>query len=133
MGQGCSRRKKWDKRAHKQWNGSRKSQNSMSIKSMTILSHWEKNKQQTQRGPTCMDQMTPLQEQQNGLIESGSRITERAKNGLKKGKPTTRQGLALEKKQAVRSEKSESSSRHNGSRMSGRMHRQASRPRETHK
>ena len=99
---------------------------------MTILSHWEKNKQQTQRGPTCMDQMTPLQEQQNGLIESGSRITERAKNGLKKGKPTTRQGLALEKKQAVRSEKSESSSRHNGSRMSGRMHRQASRPRQTH-
>ena len=104
----------------------------MSIKSMTILSHWEKNKQQTQRGPTCMDQMTPLQEQQNGLIESGSRITERAKNGLKKGKPTTRQGLALEKKQAVRSEKSESSSRHKGSRMSGRMHRRTSRSRQKH-
>ena len=41
MGQGCPRGNKWDKRAHKQCNT--KAQ-------MTILSHWEKNKQQAQRG-----------------------------------------------------------------------------------
>ena len=69
----------------------------MSIKSMTILSHWEKNKRQTQKGPTGTGQITPRQEQQNGIAESGSRIMKREKNGLKKGKPTTRQGLALEK------------------------------------
>ena len=40
-------------------NGSRKVQSSTSIKSMTILGHWEKNKQQTQRGPTGTGQITP--------------------------------------------------------------------------
>ena len=58
------------------------------------------------------------------MAENGGKITERAKNGLKRGKPTTGQGLALEKKgQAIRNKKSESRSRHNGLRMSGRMQR----------
>ena len=69
----------------------------MSIKPMTILSHWEKNKQQNQRCLTGTGQIIPWQEQQNGMAENGSRIMERTKNGLKKGKPTTRQGLALER------------------------------------
>ena len=64
---------------------------------MTILSHWEKNKRQIQKGPTGTGQITPRQEQQNDIAESGSRIMKREKNGLKKGKPTTGQGLALEK------------------------------------
>ena len=37
IGQGCLRGDKWDKKAHKQCN--KKAQNSMSMNSMTILSH----------------------------------------------------------------------------------------------
>ena len=81
---------KWAKNAQgerNRTNGSRKVQSSMSIKSMTKLSHWEKNKQQTQRGLTGTSRITPRQEQQNGMAESGNRIMEKAKNELKKGKP----------------------------------------------
>ena len=95
---------------------------------MTILSHWEKNKRQTQKGPTGTGQITPRKEQQNGMAKNGSKITKRAKNGLKKRRPTTEQGPAFKKKQAVRNEKPISSSCHSRSRMSGRMHRRVSRP-----
>ena len=61
---------------------------------MTILSHWEKNRQ-AQRGPTGMSQITPRQEQQSGMTENGSKITEEAKNRLKEKKPTIKQGPAL--------------------------------------
>ena len=36
------------------------------------------------------------------MAENGSKIAERAKNGLKKGKSMTGQGLALGVKQAIR-------------------------------
>ena len=37
---------------------------------------------------------------------NGNKITEGAKNGLKRGKPTIRQGLALERSKPVKNKKS---------------------------
>ena len=51
-----------------------------------------------------------------------ARITKRAKSGLKRGNPTIKQGLALERSKLI-NEKSENSSRHKRSRMSDMMHR----------
>jgi len=64
---------------------------------MTILSHWEKNRQQARKGPTGTSQITPRQEQQSGMAKNGSRITEGAENRLKEEKSTIKQGLALER------------------------------------
>ena len=55
--------------------------------------------------------------------KSDSKITERAKNGLKRGKPTIKQGLALERSKSIKNGKSENSSHHKRSRMSSRMYR----------
>ena len=49
--------------------------------------------------------------------------TKRAKSGLKREKPTIKQGPTLERSKPMKNEKSENSSRHKRSRMSGRMHR----------
>ena len=54
---------------------------------------------------------------------NGSKITERAKNGLKRGKPTIKQGPALERSKPIKNEKLENISCHKKSRMSSRMHR----------
>ena len=52
-----------------------------------------------------------------------NKITERAKNWLKRGKPTIKQGLTLERSKPIKNGKSEDSSRSKRSRMSGRMHK----------
>ena len=52
-----------------------------------------------------------------------ARITKRAKSGLKRGNPTIKQGLALERSKLIKNEKSENSSRHKRLRMSDMMHR----------
>ena len=54
---------------------------------------------------------------------NGSRITEGAKSGLKRGKPIIKQGPALERSKPIKNEKSENSSCHKRSRMSSRMHK----------
>ena len=54
---------------------------------------------------------------------NGNKIIEGAKNGLKRGKPTIKQGLALERSKPIKNGKSKDNSRHKKSRMSGRMHR----------
>ena len=54
---------------------------------------------------------------------NGSRIMEGAKNGLKSGKPTIKQGPTLERSKPIKNEKSKNSSPHKRSMMSGRMHR----------
>ena len=48
---------------------------------------------------------------------------EGAKNGLKGENPTIKQGPALERSKPIKNERSENSSRHKRSRMSGRMHK----------
>ena len=45
------------------------------------------------------------------------------KNGLKRGKPTIKQGPTLERSKPIKNGKSENSSRHKRSSISGRMHR----------
>ena len=52
-----------------------------------------------------------------------SKITEGAKNGLKRGKPTIKQGPTLERSKPIKNGKSKHRSRHKRSRMSGKMHR----------
>ena len=54
---------------------------------------------------------------------NGSKIMEGVKNGLKRGKPTIKQGPALERSKPIKNGKSENSSRHKRSSISGRMHR----------
>ena len=57
---------KWAKDVQEEINGTKepisnvikKAQNSMSMNLMTILSHWEKNKQQAQRAPASLGRMT---------------------------------------------------------------------------
>ena len=44
-----------------------------------------------------MSQITPWQEQQSGMVEIGSRITEGAKDRLEEDKPKIKQGLTLER------------------------------------
>ena len=93
----------WAKDAQEERNGTReptsnemgqvKTQSGIGIKPMIILSH----KQQAQRGPTSTGQIVPRQEQRSGMTENDSKITKRAKNGLKKGKPTIKQGTVLER------------------------------------
>ena len=55
--------------------------------------------------------------------KNGSKITKGAKNGLKREKPTIKQGLALERSKPIKNGKSENSSYHKRSRMSDIMHR----------
>ena len=55
--------------------------------------------------------------------KNGNKTTEGAKNGLKGENPTIKQGLALERSKPIKNERSENSSRHKRSRMSGRMHK----------
>ena len=50
-------------------------------------------------------------------------FTEGANSGLKRGKPTIKEGPALERSKPIKNEKSENSSCHERSRMSDRMHR----------
>ena len=63
----------------------------------------------------------------------GNKTTKGAKDGLKKEKPTIKQGLALEKSKPIKNGKSENSSCYKKSRISGRMHRRVSRPWQMHK
>ena len=49
---------------------------------------------------------------------NGNKTTEGAKNGLKREKPTIKQGSKL-----IKNERSENSSSHKRSRMSGKMHK----------
>ena len=62
-----------------------------------------------------------------GIVEwygrNGNKIIVGAKNGLKMGKLTIKQGPALERSKPVKNVKSKNSSRHKRLRMSGRMHR----------
>ena len=53
----------------------------------------------------------------------GSKIMEGAKNGLKRGKLTIKQGLALERSKTIKNGKSENNSCHKRSSISGKMHR----------
>ena len=62
----------------------------------------------------------------------GNKITEGVKNGLKRGKPTIKQGPTLERSKPMKNGKSENNSRHKRLRMSGKMHKGASRPWQTH-
>ena len=62
----------------------------------------------------------------------GNKTTKGAKDGLKREKPTIKQGLALEKSKPIKNGKLENSSCYKKSRISGRMHRQVSRPWQTH-
>ena len=77
---------KWAKDAQEKINGTKeptsnvikeKAQNSMNP--MTILSHREKNKQQAQRGPASLGQITSQQEWQSGTAGNGSKTTEGVK------------------------------------------------------
>ena len=76
-------------------------------------------------------QKTPSKHRSNntttGIVKwcgrNDSKITKGAKNGLKREKPTIKQGLALERSKPIKNGKSENSSCHKRSRMSGRMHR----------
>ena len=52
--------------------------------------------------------------------------------GLKEEKPMAKQRPSPKKEQALKNEMSKNGSRHNKSRMGGRMYRQAFRPRRTH-
>ena len=52
---------------------------------MTILSHWGKNKQQAQRGPTCLVQITPQQEQQSSTA-GYAKTAEREREWVEGGK-----------------------------------------------
>ena len=52
-----------------------------------------------------------------------NKIAEGAKNGLKGGKPTIKQGPALERNKLIKNGKLENSSRHTRLKISGRMHR----------
>ena len=54
---------------------------------------------------------------------NGNKITEGAKSGLKREKPTIKQGSAFERSKPIKNGKSENSSRHKRSRMNGRVHR----------
>ena len=62
-----------------------------------------------------------------GMVEwygrNGNKTTEGAKNGLKGEKSTINQGPALERSKPIKNERSENSSCHKKSRISGRMHR----------
>ena len=76
-------------------------------------------------------QKTPSKHRSNntttGIVKwcgrNDSKITKGAKNGLKREKPTIKQGLALERSKPIKNEKSKNSSPHKRSMMSGRMHR----------
>ena len=57
---------------------------------------------------------------------------EGAKSGLKRGKPTIKQDPALKRSKPIKNEKSENSSCHKRSRISGRMHRITFRPWQMH-
>ena len=54
---------------------------------------------------------------------NGSKITEGAKNVLKRGKPTIKQGPTLERSKPIKNGKLENSSCHKRSRISGKMQR----------
>ena len=54
---------------------------------------------------------------------NGNKITKGAKNGLKRGKSTIKQGLALERSKSIKEGRLENSSCYKRSRMSDKMHR----------
>ena len=51
----------------------------MSMNPMTVLCHWEKNKQQTQKGPAGLSQITSQQEWLSGTARNGSQTTKEVK------------------------------------------------------
>ena len=118
MGQRCLKGK-WD-------TGKQRNQKAQ----MTILSHWGKNKQQTQRGPTGLGQITPSRNSKTVRQET-QRQQKRARKWAEGGKAHDQAKTQPWKEQALKNEKPKNGSRHKKPRMGGKMCRQTSRPRRT--
>ena len=81
------------------------------------------NMQQAQKRPSKHWSNNTMAGTTKWYDKNGSKITEGAKNELKEGKPTIKQGSALERSKLIKNGESENSSRHKRSRMSNRMHK----------
>ena len=93
---------------------------------MTMLGHCSQLRDEHATGPK-----EPNKHRSNnttvGIAEwydrDGSKITDGAKNGLKRGKSTIKQGPALERSKPIKNAESENSLRYKRLRISGKMHK----------
>ena len=126
-GQRMPKESKWAKDAQEKTNGMQEPASNITEKAqMTILSH----KQQAQRGPVGLDQITSQQEQQGDMAGNNGKATKRIKGQVREREAYNPTKPSPKGSKEAKNMKSKNNPRHKKLRMIGRMCRQVSRSRQ---